>query len=259
MHAHATTPETAADPAGLAGQVASAVQHAEVTPDSLTRLTSGSHLSAAEAASYARMITEAAIRRDLPAHAGRIAETGNSDLAAHLLAATAAARTVIEAAPQEPALSHEQEARELTVLAGLLHDPGQISAVASWLPPESFADGIRREIYQAMASLDSYGDPVTSWTVTWQLAERRDPEVAGTRAWDDVSLYIQMHLYPPFPGPFDTVTAARDLLTGHIAAELNQEAQGTGQAPVAPAPHRQPLLEPPPPLPQTDPAIEPKL
>jgi replicative DNA helicase len=266
VHTLATSPQAAADPAQLTRHVAGTVQHAAADQAALDRYTAASSsTSAAEAASYARMITEAAIQRDLPGHAERIAVASSPrpELADWLLAATAAARTVTQAAAQDPPpASREQEAREITVLAGLLRHRGEAAQVTSWLPPGALSTGIRREIYQAITSLSEHGDPVTPFTVTWQLAGRRDPAITGTRAWDDISTYLQLHLAPADPQPGDATLAGRELLTAHITARLGQYGLQPGPGPqpalAVTREHHQELLQPPPPL-QPGPSPQPRI
>ncbi len=159
------------------------------------------HLSA-----YARMVTEAALIRDLGAHADRI-ERDAADLIRHAdrlrLAGAATGRSrafpdhlakLAQAMQQHVARldpdrpdgaagqvhvdaagwpSDPQARREAQVLADLIQHPGECEQVMEWLPGHAFARGPRREVYEAMRAVVRAGNPIDPLTVAWQLGAQR--------------------------------------------------------------------------------------
>ncbi|GAA2124431.1 hypothetical protein GCM10009759_76100 [Kitasatospora saccharophila] len=145
-------------------------------------------------ASYARLVQEAAVRRDLALHLDRLRAPNAGQrgpepvldrLAQRLEQAPPTAR-FSEPAPEpyQPrplsANSHEVRLdsrleRQDIVLADLLQNPERIREVSAWLYPEAFEAGARREVYEAIVVLAERSDPVDALTVEWEVY-RQDPE-----------------------------------------------------------------------------------
>jgi DnaB-like helicase N terminal domain len=252
------------DPALFTSQVAEAVQDASVSEARLTILADmadtfwlGPLLD-----SNARVITEAAILRDLTSHAHRLsAEPGSRELGSLLLQATAAARTVAEAARQlPPQQTPDQAQHEIAVLASLLAYPVEASEVTRWLPPEAFTPGIRRDIYQAITDIAQAGDPLDTGSVMHMLAEERDPGGLHMNKFESISWYFQHNIDPVTPPPGTATISGHDLLAAHALTQLNlavENTQGPAEASpettyLAPLPGKtpdqsaRPLLAPPP-------------
>jgi replicative DNA helicase len=153
-------------------------------------------------AAYARMVTEAALIRELNTHADRIAR-GAADLVRHADrlrssgAVTARERAFPDhlaklaqamkqqaarlnpdrrdSAAKEPSQAPDgwptepQARREAQVLADLLQHPDECEQVMGWLPAQTFIPGPRREIYEAMRAVVRTGLPVDALTVAWKL------------------------------------------------------------------------------------------
>jgi replicative DNA helicase len=144
---------------------------------------------------YARMLQEAHVRATLASFATNIAAEDPADLRlqryneiltqalarqGHVLAdaareelapavtATRAANVGILEPPTD-----ERARREELALADLLQHQQQIAEVQTWLSPEVFAPGPRRELYETIVTVDGYGEPVTELTVEWELSRRR--------------------------------------------------------------------------------------
>ncbi|MFJ2864984.1 DnaB-like helicase N-terminal domain-containing protein [Kitasatospora sp. NPDC087314] len=148
-------------------------------------------------ASYARMVQEAAVRRDLALHVDRLRTTAPGlrgpdpvlDRLAQAMRRTE--QTVPVARINEPApapyeprarTSGEQEVRvdvrlerQDAVLAELLQHPEQVREVGSWLYPEVFEEGPRREVYEAIVVVAERGEPVDQLTVEWEVYQQ-DPQ-----------------------------------------------------------------------------------
>ncbi|MFF1785566.1 DnaB-like helicase N-terminal domain-containing protein [Kitasatospora sp. NPDC058243] len=148
-------------------------------------------------ASYARMVQEAAVRRDLALHVDRLRTTSPGlrgpdpvlDRLAQAMRRTE--QTVPVARINEPApapyeprarTSGEQEVRvdvrlerQDAVLAELLQHPEQVREVGSWLYPEVFEEGPRREVYEAIVVVAERGEPVDQLTVEWEVYQQ-DPQ-----------------------------------------------------------------------------------
>ncbi|MFJ8628134.1 DnaB-like helicase N-terminal domain-containing protein [Kitasatospora sp. NPDC093550] len=145
-------------------------------------------------ASYARLVQEAAVRRDLALHLDRLRapsagqrgpEPALDRLTQRLEQAPLTAK-FSEPAPEpyqpRPLPANSQEVRldlrlerQDTVLADLLQNPEHIREVSAWLYPEAFEAGPRREVYEAIVVLAERGDPVDTLTVEWEV-NRQDPE-----------------------------------------------------------------------------------
>ncbi|HLI78015.1 MAG TPA: DnaB-like helicase N-terminal domain-containing protein, partial [Acidobacteriaceae bacterium] len=159
------------------------------------------------APTYARMVTEASMYRELATHAERItaeastrshlyemwqqsatASPSAAAVPAHLrrLAAAMRAHTLDPASQASTAASGAQRStqtpprpidiqarQEQEVLAGLIQDFRHNGRVLTWLPPEAFTPGLRREIYQAIRSLARDQEPIEELTVEWQLARNK--------------------------------------------------------------------------------------
>lgn len=154
----------------------------------------------ADIAIYSSMVTEAQVRSYLAGHADRIAAKANTTATepgqdpqlsalkrlAEVLRRQAAEPVVAEQNNPAPApytnttaVEPVTETQPLTrarqeelILADLLQHRGQVSEV-EWLSPEVFAPGPRREIYETIVTVDSYGEPVSELTVEWELDRRR--------------------------------------------------------------------------------------
>jgi hypothetical protein len=152
---------------------------------------------------YARMVMEASLCRQLAAHARHLFEaagklhydmarftiTAKSDndpetflghmlkLAGTLLAhAREFGPGIIRGTPPTPGRDAEQgehAQQEEEVLADLIHNFWSNNQVLEWLPAEAFAPGPRRAVYQAIIALARNGEPVDELTVDWQLARNR--------------------------------------------------------------------------------------
>ncbi|WP_194904777.1 DnaB-like helicase N-terminal domain-containing protein [Catenulispora rubra] len=147
---------------------------------------------------YARMVAEAQVRRTLAAHADRIdvPETGPGQDSGpdhlHRLAQALRrqaelepdisersnpapepyANTAIAAPIAEPQTLTRAQQEEL-ILADVLQHRGRVAEI-EWLSPEVFAPGPRREIYETIITVDSYGEPISELTVEWELDRRRN-------------------------------------------------------------------------------------
>jgi hypothetical protein len=266
------------DQRGFLRDVAGLVQDDSVDEAMLVRFAeAASHdpYSSAMAGSYARMIAEAAIHRELIQHGQRLAgDPASRDLGDRLLQAAEEARTVAEAArdlPSQP--SPEHASVELAVLAGVLASPAEAGEVTRWLPAEAFGEGIRRDIYQAITGITRAGDPLNAGSVMDLLAQQRDPGGLWLAKYEAMSWYFQFNLDPVHAPPGTAILAGRDLLTAHTIAELNHAASQASAAPRAEAayqpavaeqtPHAAPgqiaqPLQQPPPAPQPEPGPEPQ-
>lgn len=150
----------------------------------------------ADFAIYSRMVTEVHVRASLAAQADRIAitagEPGEEYQAGTLLRLAEALRRqapepaiaesknpapepYVNTAAPEPVAEAQPQSRarqEELILADLLQHRGQLSET-EWLSPEVFVPGPRREIYETILTVNSYGEPVSELTVEWELDRRR--------------------------------------------------------------------------------------
>jgi replicative DNA helicase len=151
---------------------------------------------------YARMVVEAALSRQMLVHAERLfREAGDlhyevsqaskapgvdesaDTFPAHLLKLAHAMYIhakrfdpAVEAPDQSspsPVVDEHQVHQEEEVLAGLLQHHEFNNGVLNWLPAEAFAEGPRREIYQAITAVAGRDDPIDELTVEWQLTGDR--------------------------------------------------------------------------------------
>ncbi|MBC3840567.1 hypothetical protein GXW82_10800 [Streptacidiphilus sp. 4-A2] len=58
------------------------------------------------------------------------------------------------------------------MLAGLLQKPDQIREVSSWLYPEVFDEGPRREVCEVILAVEERGEPVDQLTVEWEIYQQ---------------------------------------------------------------------------------------
>jgi hypothetical protein len=152
---------------------------------------------------YARMLQEAHVRTTLASFATTIAAEDPADLRLRqyndiLTQALARQGYVLTDAAREelaPAnASHttnlgiyetpadERARREEIVLADLLQHQQQVAEVQTWLSPEVFAPGPRRELFETIVTIDGYGEPVTELTIEWELSRRRyQPQPQATQ------------------------------------------------------------------------------
>lgn len=224
-------------------------------------------------AGYARLVQEAAVRRDLVRHADQLrttaTEAGDPDL--ELARLTQALRLNEHPAPvskfDEPAPApYESRARTDVrldgrdrVLAALLQQPKQIREVSTWLSPEAFEAGPRRDVYEAVVAVAERGEPVDQLTVEWEIY-RRDPrtyEVVAEVDFEDRPGYLTGLATAAVAGA--AVELAAKLLAEDIRAklaadfgEIEAAAPAPGAAPEAHpktgTPTVTPQLEPAPPL-----------
>ncbi|WP_457029721.1 DnaB-like helicase N-terminal domain-containing protein [Kitasatospora sp. P5_F3] len=245
-------------------------------------------------ASYARLVQEAAVRRDLALHVDRLRTTATGQRGPDPLLdrlAQRAEQTLPSAKFNEPAPelyeprarpTSGQEAqvdfrleRQDTVLADLLQHPEHVREVSAWLYPEAFEAGARREVYEAIVVVAERGEPVDQLTVEWEVY-RQDPE----RYEDKVEVSVEER--PDYLARLATtavVVGAAVELGGEIMAEdiraklasdfgsIDVTSRGPGSEPkpsldvraTAPAPQVEsaPLLQPPPA--QQAPTIQPTI
>ncbi|PYC82583.1 hypothetical protein C7C46_09470 [Streptomyces tateyamensis] len=188
-------------------------------------------------ASYARMVQEAAVRRDLALHVDRLRTTSSSlrgpdpvlDRLTQAMRRTEQAVPVAmlnEPAPASyeprPQLAGEQDVRvevrlerQDTVLADLLQHPEQVREVSGWLYPEVFEEGPRREVYEAIVVVAERGEPVDQLTVEWEVY-RQDPQTY------EVKVEVSVEERPDYLTRLATtavVVGAAVELSGEIMAE----------------------------------------
>lgn len=185
------------DPARLIDRIATRLDLPGVDTDYLHGLARACP-DPADIAIYARMVAEAQVRRTLASYAERIElptinpgqdpEPGYLPRLAEALRRQASLEPdiseknnpapvpYVNSATAEPVSALETLTRarqEELVLADLLQHRGQVADI-EWLSPEVFAPGPRREIYETILTVDSYGEPVTELTVEWELDRRRN-------------------------------------------------------------------------------------
>lgn len=137
------------------------------------------------AAVYGRMVQEAALRRELLAHAERLADTAGPDRGADpeldYLAALSGAlerstRNLQSAAEWEtepiPPSEDPRVLREELLLAALIQDRELAADAPAWLNPDLFTSPERREIYEAAIAVTQSGEPATELTIAWELARQ---------------------------------------------------------------------------------------
>ncbi|HTJ67922.1 MAG TPA: DnaB-like helicase N-terminal domain-containing protein [Actinospica sp.] len=181
---------------------------------------------------YARMVQEAAFRRDLAEHAeriGAIASAGTEPevISEHLallsealgthatrfgpmaelahISDVAAGRAAVEIDQTEP----ERLARQDQVLADLMRHPEDIREVSTWLGSDRFAAGPRREVYETIVYIDGLDEPVDEITVAWNLARR-------AAAYD--ALGTDQYGLQPYAGVPAYITTLRDMEVPQDAA-----------------------------------------
>ncbi|WP_197091952.1 DnaB-like helicase N-terminal domain-containing protein [Streptacidiphilus albus] len=187
--------------------------------------------------SYARMVQEAAVRRDLELHVERIRTTtsglrGPDPVLDRLAQAmrrtehTVPVARLNESAPApyeaRPWAAGEQEVRvevrlerQDAVLADLLQHPEQIREVSDWLYPEVFEEGPRREVYEAIVVVAERDEPVDQLTVEWQVYQQ-DPQTY------EVTVEVSVEERPDYLTRLATtavVVGAAVELSGEIMAE----------------------------------------
>jgi replicative DNA helicase len=230
--------EPAASGTELAGLIAGAAGDPQVTPDYLDQITRATPTPHA-AAVYGRMIIEASFDRQLGAHAAQThaaALAGDqpgqaaviADITATLAGNLQAARAAAGEPPAGPGSPHggdPQAALEERFLAALMREP----ALTEWITvdPQVFTSPARREVYEAIISIDQYGEPVDELTLTWALA--RDAAISSSDAGrlsspGELSAAIPAAMIARLAAtPAGTATGvevARDLLAGYTRAEL---------------------------------------
>jgi replicative DNA helicase len=202
---------------------------------------------------YARMVQEAAFRRDLADHAeriGAIAQAGTEPqvISEHLallsealgthatrfgpmaelahISDIAAGRAAVEIDQTEP----ERLARQDQVLADLMRHPEDVREVSTWLSADNFAAGPRREVYETIVYIDSLDEPVDEITVAWNMARRAAAYDAlgtdqyGLQPYAGVPAYISS--LRELEVPEDTAFAVgRQLLADDLSTKLAATAE----------------------------------
>jgi hypothetical protein len=152
----------------------------------------------------------------------------------------------VAAASADRATGHDEQARqEEEVLADLIQHHWQNSQVLEWLPADAFTAGVRREVYEAIATLSRHEEPVDELTVEWQMARRRaaagptntagrtDTDVGGAEGQETELGYVGVLAALPVADGTAVLTGQM-LLHRHTAARLDQAAaqsseRGAGQ------------------------------
>jgi replicative DNA helicase len=197
------------------------------------------------AAIYGRMVQEAAFRRALAEHAGTLTQTAGSgygtsrelDHLARLSAALQIHSHSFETVTSQsggavpPAMAGTTARQEELLLAGLIQNPETVGEIREWLDPEAFTAPDRRRIYEAIVAVDSYGEPVTELTLSWELGRHAaakyvlDGEVpTGTGSGGHPSPEYLAKLGETNVEAGLTVIIGRDLHAGHVRSELTREA-----------------------------------
>lgn len=206
-----------------------------ITRDYLTQLALSTPNPGA-AAVYARMITEAALFRDIAA--GEMPVEGAADdpsvreitrYAANLTAARSIAEDLAAPAPPPQGDRAIQEER---FLAGLI---GQ-QELTDWihLDPDIFTTPGLREIYQAAVLVDRVGEPANALTLAWAVARivAQNDSAAG-RATTPESLAEAIppgtiaRLTTTRVDPLTALQAGRDLLADQARTQIEAQAPAT--------------------------------
>jgi hypothetical protein len=221
----------------MTGLILATTEDPQITRGYLTQLALSAPTPGA-AAVYARMITEAALIRDLAAATGALSAGGASQAgdpsiaplagyAANLTAAwsgTAPGPAAPGAAPQD-----ERAIAEERFLAGLAGH----QALTGWitLDPAIFTAPGLREVYQALLAVDRAGEPADEMTLTWAAARmigQRD--TAAGRATTPQSLAGTIppgtiaRLTATHADPLTALQTGRDLLADHARAQIGAQA-----------------------------------
>ena len=195
----------------------------------------------ADIAVYARMVQEAFVRRQLAAQAERIAVSAGPvrGIDARLDNLDRLARAVARLAPPEvevqastvsgtttaeavyPATADSRQWREDQVLADLLQNGEQAVEVEVWLAADTFEEGPRREVYEAIVTTAEQGEPVTELTVSWELSRQSSTE--GLAYDDSMDAYLS-RLVATEVVVGAAVEVGRELLVDTLRADLAVEA-----------------------------------
>ena len=195
----------------------------------------------ADIAVYARMVQEAFVRRQLAAQAERIAVSAGPvrGIDARLDHLDRLARAVARLAPPEvevqasevsatataeavyPATADSRQWREDQVLADLLQNGEQVVEVEVWLSPDTFEEGPRREVYEAIVTVTEQGEPVTELTVSWELSRQSSTE--GVAYDDSMGAYLS-RLVATEVVVGAAVEVGRELLVDTLRADLAVDA-----------------------------------
>jgi replicative DNA helicase len=144
-----------------------------ITRDYLTQLALSTPTPSA-AAVYARMITEAALFRDLAAGGMPLGEDAADDPSAREITRYAANLTAARSAAADdlmtpgPPAQQDRAIREERFLGGLIGHQELIDWVAP--DPDTFTSAGLREIYQAAVQIDRAGEPADPVTLAWAAA-----------------------------------------------------------------------------------------
>jgi hypothetical protein len=208
-----------------------------ITRDYLTQLALSTPTPSA-AASYARMITEDALWRDILAGEMPVGEGAADDpsvreltrYAANLTAARSAAADDMTAPGPPP--RQDRAIREERFLAGLI---GQ-QELTDWihLDPGIFTAPGLREIYQAAVQVDRVGDPADAVTLAWAVARiiAQNDSAAG-RATTPEALTETIppgtiaRLTTARVDPLTALETGRDLLADHARTQIQARASAS--------------------------------
>lgn len=202
---------------------------------------------------YARMVAEAALRREMAAHAERLTgeagpTRGLDPRLDHLALLADALRThgtgLAYVGETTASLTYTASAyeswmqateRERTILSDLIQHP-ELVAETTWLDPEVFTSPSNRQIYETILVIDDRGEPVQELTIAWELSRRRAlddvqdgiaPEDAGRMGPGPTVGYIAL-LATATVEYGAAFTVGRDLLIEHtttvLAAEVDRVA-----------------------------------
>ncbi|GAA2031074.1 DnaB-like helicase N-terminal domain-containing protein [Catenulispora yoronensis] len=208
---------------------------------------------------YGRMVAEAALRREMAAHAERLTgEAGpvrgldprldhlalladalrTHDTGLAWVGETASSLTYTGASYDSWMLATE---RERIILSDLIQHPELIPEV-HWLDAEVFTSPANRMVYETILIVDDRGEPVQELTVAWELSRRRAlddiqegmaPEEAGRMGPGPTVGYVAL-LATATVEYGAALAVGRDLLIEHTNTVLAAEADRvTAQAAVS--------------------------
>jgi len=111
----------------------------------------------------------------------------SSGPAAEIVVPSAAAATRYAAIQPSSERADPVAEREEHVLAIIVQQDDAARDIPGWLPPAAFAEGPRRQLYQAITSLYALGEPIDQLTVDWEHAKMSaalPPAADASRALD---------------------------------------------------------------------------
>ncbi len=167
------------------------------------------------AAAYARMLVEADLDRTMAAHAARIKSAPELLDGQRLTEAFILDHRELqtsqeaEAAPIPGSWKGSRLNREERVLADLIQNPYALDVLPQWFNPKSFSADARSDLYEAMATVHSRGEPVDKLTVSWELDRLQRENSATTVGPDPVAYLDRLAALPVEPGT--ALRLSRDL------------------------------------------------